>query len=276
MLRFTYQALPGRVIFGVGSLGRLAEEIERIGATRVLVLSTPGHRSGAREVASRLGDRSAGIFDRAVMHVPLETAEQARAEAKRLGADCCVAVGGGSTIGLAKAIALVSELPILAIPTTYSGSEMTPIWGLTAGGIKKTGRDVRVLPRAVIYDPALTVSMPPGLSGTSGMNAIAHAVEALYAEDANPIISLIAEEAIRALAKSLPVIVTTPENLDAWGNLQSPALGDPYAYSFARCRLQCRVGARGDGARGEGAWCEKRVGWTIRSRACGGRKDDAP
>lgn len=215
MLRFTYQALPERVIFGVGSLDRLAEEIERIGSARALVLSTPEQRAEAHDVAVRMGSRSAGIFDRAVMHVPIETARQAREEAKRLGADCCVAVGGGSTIGLAKAIALVSELPILAIPTTYAGSEMTPIWGLTEAGVKKTGRDLRVLPRTVIYDPTLTVSMPPGLSGTSGMNAIAHAVEALYAEDTNPIISLMAEESIRALAKSLPAVVKAPQNLDA-------------------------------------------------------------
>jgi maleylacetate reductase len=204
MLRFIYQAQPARVIFGAGSLERLPEEIQRLGASRALVLCTPEQRDQARAVADRIGARAAGLFDRAVMHVPIATAETAREEAKRLGADCCVAVGGGSTTGLAKAIALVSELPILAVPTTYAGSEMTPIWGLTEGGIKKTGRDSRVLPRTVIYDPVLTLTMPPMLSATSGMNAIAHCVEALYAEDANPIISLMAEEGIRALAASLP------------------------------------------------------------------------
>ena len=126
-----------------------------------------------------------------------------------------MAIGGGSTTGLAKAIALTSELPILAIPTTYAGSEMTPIWGLTEGGVKKTGRDVRVLPKTVIYDPALTTSLPVALSVTSGINAIAHCVEALYSRDANPIISLIAEEGIRALAGGLPEVVKQPGDLDA-------------------------------------------------------------
>src|SRR3954470_15263432 len=110
------------------------------------------------------------------MHVPVEIAEAGRAEAASLGADCCVAVGGGSTTGLAKAIALTSDLPILAIPTTYAGSEMTPIWGLTEGGVKKTGRDLRVLPKTVIYDPDLTLALPPAMSVTSGINAMAHCV----------------------------------------------------------------------------------------------------
>ena len=130
--------------------------------------------------------------------------------ARELGADCCVTVGGGSTTGLGKAIALASPMPILAVPTTYAGSEMTPIYGITEGGAKKTGRDLRVLPKAVIYDPELTLSLPPALSASSGMNAIAHSVEALYAQDANPVISLMAEEGIRALAKALPSIVKTP------------------------------------------------------------------
>ena len=151
------------------------------------------------------------------MHVPLQTAEAARAAAKSLNADCCIAIGGGSTIGLAKAIALDCGLPILAVPTTFSGSEMTPVWGLTEGGIKTAGRDVRVLPKTVIYDPELTLSLPPAAAGTSGINAMAHAVEALYAEDANPVASLMAEESLRALAASLPKIIAEPANLEARG-----------------------------------------------------------
>ena len=107
----------------------------------------------------------------------------------QVGADCAIAIGGGSTTGLGKAIALETSLPIIAIPTTYAGSEMTPIYGLTEDGVKKTGRDLRVLPRTVIYDPALTTSLPAALSLTSGINAIAHAAEGLYAQDANPIIA---------------------------------------------------------------------------------------
>jgi len=218
MLSFVYQAMPSRVIFGVGCLEKLPEEIERLGAAKALVLSTPEQRQSGQEMIARLGSRAAGLFDRAVMHVPIETAQAAREEAQRLGADCCVAVGGGSTTGLAKAIALVSTLPILSVPTTYSGSEMTPIWGITEGGRKTTGRDPRVLPRTVLYDPCLTVTMPAMLSATSGMNSIAHCVEALYAQEANPIISLMAEEGIRAFAESLPVVVKEPANLEARSN----------------------------------------------------------
>ena len=215
MLSFVYQILPSRVIFGAGCVDRLPEEIDRLGARKALVLSTPEQGQSGIELAERLGTRAVGVFDRAVMHVPIETAQMAREEAQRLGADCCVAVGGGSTTGLAKAIALVSTLPILAVPTTYAGSEMTPIWGLTEGGKKTTGRDARVLPKTVLYDPCLTVTMPALLSATSGMNSMAHCVEALYAQDANPIISLIAEEGIRAFAESLPVVVREPANLEA-------------------------------------------------------------
>jgi maleylacetate reductase len=218
MLAFSYDMLPSRVVFGAGCLDKLPEEIDRLGATRALVLSTPEQREAGRQIVDRLGARSAGLFDQAVMHVPIEIAEQAREQARALGADCCVAIGGGSTTGLAKAIALVSTLPILAIPTTYAGSEMTPIWGITEGGMKKTGRDPRVLPKTVLYDPTLTVTMPPMLSATSGMNSIAHCVEALYSKDANPIISMIAEEGIRALAAGLPVVVKEPANLEARSN----------------------------------------------------------
>jgi maleylacetate reductase len=215
---FVYDALPCRVVFGAGSLEKLLDEVRKLGAKRALVLCTPDQAAVGADIAARLGAHSAGVFDGAVMHVPVEVAEAARDKARKLEADCCVAIGGGSTTGLAKAIALTSELPILAIPTTYAGSEMTPIWGLTEGGVKKTGRDLRVLPRTVIYDPALTLSLPVAMSVTSGMNAIAHCVEASYARDANPIISLIAEEGIRALAGSLPEIVKQPDHLEARSN----------------------------------------------------------
>jgi len=212
---FVYNQLPGRVVFGVGALEELPREIELLGAKRALVLSTPEQEAQAADVARRLGERCAGIFARAVMHVPIETARAAREEANRLGADCAVAIGGGSTTGLGKAIALESRLAILAIPTTYAGSEMTTIYGITEGGVKKTGRDPRVLPKTVLYDPTLTLGLPVGLSATSGMNAIAHAVEGLYAQDRNPIMSILAEEGIRALAQGLPRVVKDPQDLDA-------------------------------------------------------------
>lgn len=153
MKSFVYQNLPARVVFGAGSLAQLPREMDALGAARALVLSTPEQRASAERVAELLGARAAGIFDRAVMHVPIETAREAREVARQLGADCAVAIGGGSTTGLGKAIALDSGLPIVAIPTTYAGSEMTPIYGITEAGLKKTGKDPRVLPRTVIYDP---------------------------------------------------------------------------------------------------------------------------
>lgn len=215
MRSFTYDQPASRVIFGGGSFDSLADEVTRLGARRALVLSTPEQVQVAEEAARRLGDISAGVFARAVMHVPIETAREAREIARRLDADCCVAVGGGSTIGLGKAIALEDGLPILAVPTTYAGSEMTPIYGLTEGGIKKTGRDRRVLPKTVIYDPKLTLTLPPKIAGPSGINAIAHCVEGLYAPDGNPVIALFAAEGIRALARSLPHVIAAPQDLEA-------------------------------------------------------------
>ncbi|PHM19713.1 MAG: maleylacetate reductase [Curvibacter sp. PD_MW3] len=215
MKNFLYTAQPARVVFGAGSLSQLAKEIDALGAKKALVLSTPEQRASAEMVAELLGPRAAGVFDRAVMHVPIETAREARELARKLGADCAVAIGGGSTTGLGKAIALDSGLPILAIPTTYAGSEMTPIYGITEAGLKKTGRDLRVLPRTVIYDPELTLSLPVGLSVTSGINAIAHAAEGLYAVDSNPIMDLMAEEGIAAIGRALPAIKKEANNMAA-------------------------------------------------------------
>ena len=213
MKAFAYQAPAARVVFGVGSLAQLAAEVERLGAKRVLMLCTPRRAQTVREVAQNLP--VAGIFDEAAMHTPLELAEKARRRAAELGADCCVAFGGGSTIGFGKAIALTSALPVIAVPTTYSGSEMTTIWGLSEGGAKKTGRDPRVAPKAVIYDPQVTLGLPAATSAASAMNAIAHCVEALYAHDGNPVVSLVAEEGIRALASALPRVVSNGSDLDA-------------------------------------------------------------
>jgi maleylacetate reductase len=215
MKSFIYNGLPARVVFGAGSLQYLEREIETLGARKALVLSTPEQRASAERVADLLGARAVGVFDRAVMHVPIETAREARELARQLGADCAVAIGGGSTTGLGKAIALDSGLPILAIPTTYAGSEMTPIYGITEGGMKKTGKDARVLPRVVIYDPELTLGLPVGMSITSGINAIAHAAEGLYATDRNPVMDLMAKEGIAAMGCALPAIKKVATDLSA-------------------------------------------------------------
>ncbi|WP_327098179.1 maleylacetate reductase [Nocardia vinacea] len=203
---FTYDALPMRVVFGSGSIEQLAAETDRLGLRRVLVLSTPEQRALADRAAGLLGKAAVGVFDSARMHVPVETVQAAESMASELQVDGCVAVGGGSTIGLAKALALGSDLAIVTVPTTYAGSEMTPIWGITKGEKKTTGRDRKVLPNSVIYDPDLTMTLPVPVSGTSGINAIAHAIEALYAPDGSPVIAAMAEQGIRDLADALPAI----------------------------------------------------------------------
>jgi maleylacetate reductase len=220
MHRFIYDQPAARVVFGAGSLDQLPEEVKRLGAQRAIVLATPEQRNDAEDAARRLGSMAAGVFAEAVMHVPIETARAGREFARRNEADCCVAIGGGSTIGLGKAIALESSLPIVAVPTTYAGSEMTSIYGIMEGGLKKTGRDRRVLPKTVIYDPVLTLTLPPNIAGPSGMNAIAHCVEALYAPDTNPIINIFAAEGIRAFARSLPDIVRGVTDLDLRADAQ--------------------------------------------------------
>lgn len=217
MYDFTYIAQPSRVVFAKGSLATVAQEVEALGCKRALVLSTPNQREQAESVAALLGPLSAGVYDGAEMHVPIEGARKAREHAAQVGADCAIAIGGGSTVGLGKAIALESSIPIIAIPTTYAGSEMTPVYGITEAGIKKTGKDPRVLPRTVLYDPDLSTTLPVGMSIVSGMNAIAHAAEGLYAKDGNPIMSLLAEEGIGALAKGLRGIAHQDDDAEARG-----------------------------------------------------------
>lgn len=215
MQNFTFTSQPSRVVFAKGSFELLAEEVKALGSRRALILCTPQQREQAQQASDLLGDMGVGIFDGAEMHVPIEVARCAREYAKAVNADCAVALGGGSTIGLGKAIALESSLPIIAIPTTYAGSEMTPIYGITAAGAKKTGRDIRVLPKTVLYDPHLSAGLPVGMSVVSGMNAIAHAAEGLYAKDGNPVMSLMAEEGIRAMAGGLKGIVSSATDMDA-------------------------------------------------------------
>ncbi len=215
MQSFAYQPLPMRVRFEFGALARIGDELQALGLQRAIVLCTPDQSALADRVMTLLGPRAAGIYDQAQQHVPIETARQAQALARSLGADCAVAVGGGSTIGLGKAIALDAGLPVVAIPTTYAGSEMTSIYGITESGLKKTGRDARVLPRSVLYDPELTLSLPVELSVTSGLNAIAHAAEGLYASDGSPIVSLMAQEGIAALGRALPHIHRDPQDRQA-------------------------------------------------------------
>jgi maleylacetate reductase len=213
---FTYDALAGRVVFGAGSArSELAAEVDRLGAKRILLVAAEAEIELAREVARAAGERVVATFTGVRPHVPVAVAAQARALAREVAADALLCVGGGSTTGTAKAIALEQELPILAVPTTYAGSEMTPVWGLTEGQKKTTGRSLAVLPKVVIYDPELTLTLPASVTGPSAMNAIAHCVEALYVPAANPITTLVALEGIRALAQGSPGAVERPRDIGA-------------------------------------------------------------
>jgi maleylacetate reductase len=216
---FVYESLPGRVVFGAGRLGDVSAEVDALGRTRVLLISDGAAKALGDAVAEQLGPRLAARWDEVAQHVPLELAERARAAASDAEADVVVCLGGGSSTGLAKAIALSHELPIVAVPTTYAGSEMTPIYGLTGGRHKQTGKDLRVLPKVVVYDPELTVGLPPGITGPSAFNALAHCVEALYAPGCNPVTSALALEGVRAIHRSLPTVMDSPEDLDGRSDL---------------------------------------------------------
>jgi maleylacetate reductase len=212
---FTYSGSASRILFGSGTVRQIAEEVERLGCKNTLVLSTLRQRDKAEEIAERLGSLACGIFIGAVMHTPVDVTDVAMAEFRRLNADGVVSIGGGTTVGLGKAIAYHTDAPQSVIATTYAGSEVTPILGQTESGVKTTVRDARILPETVIYDPDLTIGLPVAISVSSGLNAIAHAVEGLYAIDRNPITSLIAVEGVRALHAALPRIVLNPGDSEA-------------------------------------------------------------
>lgn len=216
-LAFTYQGSPARIVFADGASAEVGAWVEKLGCRRALVLSTPHQAADAAALSDSLGALSAGTFTEATMHTPVEVTERAVARAAELQADCVVSLGGGSTTGLGKAMAYRTDIPQIVVPTTYAGSEVTPILGQTENGTKTTLRSPKVTPEVVIYDPELTYGLPVAMSVTSGLNAIAHAAEALYAEDRNPISTLMAIEGMRALKDALPVIVGEPRDSEARG-----------------------------------------------------------
>lgn len=217
MQSFVHDTNPGRVVFGAGSAARIGEEVARLGCERALVVCTPGRAAMAGAATEGLGARRAGLHAQARMHVPIETAVAGRAAAREVDADCIVTVGGGSSIGLGKAIVLDCDIPLLCIVTTYSGSEMTSGCGMVENGRKVMHKSPRMLPCTVIYDAELTLDLPPAIAGPSGINAVAHAVEALYCADRNPMKSLISLDGIRAMARALPAIADKPDDLAARG-----------------------------------------------------------
>jgi alcohol dehydrogenase class IV len=215
MESFVYTAPAARVIFGSGTRAALADEVRRLSCRRALILSTPPQQGAADAIAAEIGDLAAGVFAEAAMHTPVEITHRAVAHARQIGVDCVVALGGGSATGLGKAIAFNTDLPQIVLPTTYAGSEATSILGQTAGGEKTTLRSPKVQPEVIIYDVDLTLTLSARQSAVSGMNAIAHAVEALYAHDRNPVTSTLAEQGIRRFAGSLPKLIARVDDRDA-------------------------------------------------------------
>ena len=212
---FTYDALPGRVVFGAGARKSLASEAEALGAERILLIADRAEDAMAEEIGAILGSLVAGRFDSVAQHVPLHLARDAAAQAREVGADTVLTIGGGSATGFGKAVVLDLGIRQIAVPTTYAGSEMTAIWGMTDGDRKQVGVDGRAKPALVVYDPELTLTLPAHIAGPSGMNALAHAVEALYGPGANPFISFMALEGTRVLFRGLPAVVAHPGDLDA-------------------------------------------------------------
>jgi len=212
---FVFPGMTARVVFGTGTVAVVADEVAHLGRTKALVLSTPAQVEDAEKIAKNIGSQSAGVYSGAAMHTPIEVTEQALKVFSASGADCIVAVGGGSTIGLSKAIATRTGADQIVIPTTYAGSEMTDILGETQAGKKTTRRDASIRPESVIYDINLTLGLPVTMTMTSAMNAIAHAVEGLYAEDRNPIVTLMATDALKAFKTGLPVLKEEPTNREA-------------------------------------------------------------
>lgn len=213
--RFTWTALPSRVVFAPGALGVVPDEIARLEKNRVLLIGGGAStRPSLVRLRDALGALVVGEIEGSTQHVPADLAAAATLTARTTGADVVVAIGGGSTTGLGKVIAATCDLLLVAVPTTYSGSEMTAIWGRTTDGRKHTAFDIRVLPRTVIYDPELCIGMPTRLAAASGMNALAHCLEALWSAGANPITSTLATDGGQRLVHGLPRVVADAGDID--------------------------------------------------------------
>jgi maleylacetate reductase len=239
-MRFVHDTLPQRVCFGSGrAAASLGGAVGGLGASRVMLIASSREMPLASEVARDVP--VALRYDDVVMHVPVEVARRARAAAAEHSIDALVSVGGGSTTGLAKAVALTTGLPVVAVPTTYAGSEATAVWGLTEGAKKTTGTDPRVLPKVIVYDAELTLSLPVGLSVASGLNALAHCVDSMWAPNADPVNAALAAEGIRALAAGLPRITADPAGLDGRENALYAAYLSAAAFASAGSGLHHKI-----------------------------------
>lgn len=231
-----HEGVATRVLIGPGALRHVPDEIGRVGALRVLLVATRSASASADELSTALGDRLAARFDDAKVHTPVEVTDQALAVVTAHRADAVVALGGGSAVGLAKALAARTGIPQVAVPTTYAGSEVTPVLGETRGRVKTTRRDPALAPRTVVYDPALTLSMPHGLTLTSALNALAHAVEALWAPDRTPVSDALATESAREIVEALPHVLSDLRDLSARARVQAGG------WLAGMCLAQTRMG----------------------------------
>ena len=210
-----YNATPPRILFGSGSVSQIDAEVQRLGAHRALIISTPGRSRLADSIAPMLGKNFAGVLSEAISQVPIELAIRGRKQVAELGADCLIAVGGGASIGLAKGVALELGIPVIAIPTTYSGSEMTGFCGITIHGIKRMHTSLNMLARTVIYDPELTLELPCEVSAASAMNALAHCIDAAVVNTCSPIIAQAAYEGARVIMNSIGRVAKYPADIEA-------------------------------------------------------------
>ena len=210
-----YNAMPGRVLFGRGSLKNIAGEVEHLGGKKALVISTPGRKAMAERAAALIGGHCIGILPDAVSQVPIELAVKGRKKAREIGADCLVAIGGGASVGLAKGIAYEVKLPIINIATTYSGSEVTGFCGMTINGVKQMHISLNMLASTLIYDPELTLSLPAKVSAASAMNALAHCVDAVYVSTVNPVVAIAAAEGAKHIFEAAPAVVAVPGDIGA-------------------------------------------------------------
>ncbi|MER5185522.1 maleylacetate reductase [Streptomyces sp. NPDC002896] len=231
-----HETVASRVLTGRGAVDHVPDEVERLGAGRVLLVATPSAKAAADRVAQGLGARLAARFDRPAAHTPVAVTAEAMAVVEAASADCVVAIGGGSAIGLAKAVSVRTGMPQIAVPTTYAGSEVTPVLGETEDGVKTTRRDPALVPGTVVYDPDLTLTLPPGLTRTSAVNALAHAVEALWSPTASPVTDALATEAVGGILTALPAVLDDLADPEARGRLQSAA------WLAGICLAQARMG----------------------------------
>jgi len=206
------------VKFGLAIRKRVRDEIAALGCSRALILSTPAQSESALTLAAEVGNLAAGVFSKAAMHTPVNISEEAAEHARSIKADCLISIGGGSTIGLGKAIAYRTDLPQIVVPTTYAGSEATAILGQTQGGVKTTLIDRKVLPEVILYDPQLVTSLSTTMSANSALNAMAHAAEALYGQSRSEETTAMAIDGLESIIENLPSVIANPSDLTAREN----------------------------------------------------------